>query len=260
MNSAGPGDTVCVGPGDYAPFTNNSDGTASQRLRIRSTVKHGAHIQGSGSGSGINNLGKYVDIEGFEISNVFDGIVNGDGRHANHVTISHNYVHDTSAMGIISVNWTSAAKYQGFDVEIFNNVVENTGVGRGDGRGHNIYVSHPQSKIYNNVTLGTPGWGIHLWHNGVDSEIYNNYVSNSYGIVAGTGNDPCSTITCDTGGYSVHDNVLAKAYRAIDLRGTRDNSTNGNAFFDTPGSKTSGYGSNPIYLSSAPDPFADDRG
>jgi hypothetical protein len=208
----------------------------------RSVEKWGAKVEAP-----ISNLGEYVDIAGFEVTGSGDGILNGDGAFASHSRIYDNHVHDlgprggcaSCGNGIISVGWTSAANYQGTDVEIFRNVIHGITQASTPGHVHGIYISHPYAKIYDNVVYDVDGgWGIHGWHNANFVEVRDNEITDtSLGIVMGNGDSPCDSISCNQEGYVVTGNVMCNNGRGIDLRGS-GHTNDGNAFFNTPPSGT----------------------
>lgn len=243
------GDTVCVYPGTYAPFKNTVDGTAAARIHFVSVQRWQAKV--IGATAPIQNLGEYVDIDGFEATttaaDVVTGISNGDGKLASHCRIFNNHVYGivaqtapgTGGAGILSAGWVSTQHYQGVDVEIFNNVVHDIGHGGNDaGLVHGIYVGHPQAKIYNNIVFNVSGWGIHGWHNANYVTVSNNLTSNTEGIVLGNGDDPCKTITCETTDYFVTNNILYKDRTGIDLYDGPNHVVSDNDFYMTTPSGT----------------------
>ena len=240
------GDNVCVYPGQYGAWTNRANGDANARIRYVSIERWAAKVAAP-----IRNNGEYVDIDGFEVTSngnsVSDGIVNGGGEFASHSRIFNNHVYGLSApdcspcgSGITSAGWKSSAKYEGVDVEIFDNLIHDLT------QGHGIYISHPYAKIYRNTVYniapggggtGNGGWGIHGWHNANYVEVASNYVADSFGIVMGNGDEPCGTITCVQRGYVITNNTLCDNSRGIDLRGS-GHTNDGNAFYNTPPSGT----------------------
>ncbi|WP_434425866.1 choice-of-anchor Q domain-containing protein [Nannocystis pusilla] len=213
------GDTVCVYPGNYGAFKNTAHGTADARIHYVSVERWQAKV--SAPTIPLQNVGDYVDIDGFEVTTTDEtvglGISNGDGQLANHCRIFNNHVYGIVAKtrggsggaGILSAGWVSQKPYQGEDVEIFNNFVHDIGnPGENAGFVQGIYVSHPHAKIYNNIVYNVSGWGIHGWHNANYVTVSNNLTSNTEGIVLGNGDSPCGQITCEFTDYYVTNNIL----------------------------------------------------
>lgn len=238
------GDTVCVYPGTYGAFKNTVDGTLEGRIHFVSVERWQAKV--TAATTPIQNVGEYVDIDGFEVTTTDEsigvGISNGDGKFASHSRIFNNHVYGIVAKtpggsggaGILSAGWVSEFPYQGTDVEIFNNVVHdigNDGVNAKFVQG--IYVSHPHAKVYNNIVYNVSGWGIHGWHNANFVTVSNNLTSNTNGIVLGNGDSPCGKIKCEFTDYFVTNNILYDDRGGIQLYEGPNHLISHNAFFMT---------------------------
>jgi len=216
------GDTVCVYPGAYGAFKNTVSGTDAKRIHFVSVERWEAKV--TSSMAPIQNLGNYVDIDGFEVTTpnelVGVGISNGDGKLAEHCRIFNNHVYGITAKtgkgkggaGILSAGWVTDQHYRGTDVEIFNNFVHDIGnTTQYASLVQGIYIAHPHAKIYNNIVYNVSGVGIHGWHNANYVEVTNNLTSNTGGIVLGNGDDPCNdpkVYKCPFTDYFVTNNIL----------------------------------------------------
>jgi hypothetical protein len=214
-----PGDTVHVAPGVYAmPVTTAVVGAASARIRFISDVQWGAVIATKGAYTSWKNEGDYVDIMGFDIT--------GDGslgllNMGSHVRIIGNKVHDVPVVdctknggaGIMNGNYSAS------DNDIIANIVSNIGSrSRGCPRVHGIYHANRGGHIWNNISSGNEGWGIHLWHAANAVVVANNlaFENGEGGIKVGAGDSPGGVVADD---MIVSNNILIRNTRAIAERG-----------------------------------------
>ena len=195
---ASAGYTIHVAPGIYtvsAPLAKSSgilttkSGTSSARIKFVSDVKGAAKIVVSGIGTAWHSKGSYVDIVGFDIS--------GTGRHGilaagNHLTISHNFVHDLKISG--GCNGRGGAGIDTYgpigNIVINANVVRNIGYAmRGScNTVHGIYVASPNNIVTNNIVSGAAAVGINQWHGATAGTIvHNTTFHNKIGILLGQG-------------------------------------------------------------------------
>ncbi len=262
------GDTVCVYPGTYGAFKNTVNGTLEGRIHFVSVERWQAKV--TAPTTPIQNVGEYVDIDGFEVTTTDEsigvGISTGDGKFASHSRIFNNHVYGITAKtpggsggaGILSAGWVSEFPYQGTDVEIFNNVVHDIG---NDGENakfvQGIYVSHPQAKVYNNIVYNVSGWGIHGWHNANFVTVSNNLTSNTNGIVLGNGDSPCGKIKCEFTDYFVTNNILYDDRVGIQLYKGPNHVISHNAFFMTEPSGMNAVTDDPLFVSYALDTSGD---
>jgi len=193
-----PGTTVYVAPGQYmGGFQTRVSGSAEARIIFVSSERWGAKIVpplDSGSTSGWDNRGSYVDIIGFDI----DGFqyqsgtkwLNGIYNSGSFNSIRHNHVHHVSLdipcepAGGAGIRVDSY--YKGKQADVVGNNVHDIGpVDCPHHRG--IYVG-TQARIVSNVVYRVSGAGIQLWNDAHHVEITGNTVSSSgSGIVVGGG-------------------------------------------------------------------------
>lgn len=150
-----------------------------------------AFLDGNGLGAA---RGDYVKIDGFEIDGTdFNGgtpwrlgiFSNGD-----HVTLSHNIVHDLGTHFNCSASGGSALQvdsfYGGGNAVIDSNVVHNVGP-VGCNLIQAIYTSSPIETIQNNLIYDVAGGCIYQWHNATQATVVNNTCVNTKGIAMGVG-------------------------------------------------------------------------
>jgi hypothetical protein len=217
--SVRPGDTVHVSPGMYTTLVTTAiAGTASSRIRFISDVQWGALIATKGAYTSWKNEGDYVDIMGFDISG--DGSL-GVLNMGSHVRIIGNKVHDVPVVectknggaGIMNGNYSAA------DNDIIANIVTNIGDrARRCPRVHGIYHANRGGHIWNNISSGNEGWGIHLWHAANAVVVANNlaFDNGEGGIKVGAGDSPGGVVADD---MVVTNNILIRNTRAIAERG-----------------------------------------
>jgi len=94
-NNAQPGDLFLVAGGVYTPFTLLNSGTEADPISFRSLTQHAPIVNGSGTASGIIQLGDFntiishVIIDGFTIENGEWGI---DAQNTQFVTVRNNII------------------------------------------------------------------------------------------------------------------------------------------------------------------------
>ena len=215
-----PGDTVHVAPGVYSEsvFLYNS-GTASQRIRFVSDTPGGAKITGDGSGKPAFQIrtADYVDIIGFEVTNV-NGYM-GIESLASYSHIVGNLVHDVSGgckLGQFSLGGAGINLAYGHDVDVIGNVVHDIGDylnPHGCETTHGIYVENAPSpnvggfstRVWNNIIYRNESEGITSWHCATQMVLVNNisFQNGKTGILVGA-NDP----GCINDNSVVNNNIL----------------------------------------------------
>jgi len=215
-----PGDTVHVAPGVYSEsvFLYNS-GTASQRIRFVSDTPGGAKITGDGSGKPAFQIrtADYVDIIGFEVTNV-NGYM-GIESLASYSHIVGNLVHDVSGgckLGQFSLGGAGINLAYGHDVDVIANVVHDIGDylnPHGCETTHGIYVENAPSpnvggfsaRVWNNIIYRNESEGITSWHCATQMVLVNNisFQNGKTGILVGA-NDP----GCINDNSVVNNNIL----------------------------------------------------
>ena len=187
-----PGDTVHVLPGVYreSVFLDNS-GTSSQRIRFISDTPWKAQVTGDGSGNPAIQIRKanYVDIVGFEVTNV-NGYI-GIETLASYSQIVGNLVHDVSGgckqgrfgLGGAGINLVPP----GHDVDVIGNVVHDVGDylnPHGCEGTHGMYVENAPSpnaggystRASNNILYRNESDGITSWHCATQMVLVNNLI------------------------------------------------------------------------------------
>jgi hypothetical protein len=210
---------VHVAPGVYAISVSTTvSGTSSARIRFISDVQWGAVIATKGAYTSWKNEGDYIDIMGFDIS--------GDGslgllNMGSHVRIIGNKVHDipvadctkNGGAGIMNGNYSAG------DNDMIANIVSNIGSRtRRCPRVHGIYHANRGGHIWNNISSGNEGWGIHLWHAANAVVVANNlaFENGEGGIKVGAGDSPGGVVADN---MVVSNNILTRNTRAIAERG-----------------------------------------
>jgi len=204
------GDTVHVLPGVYSEsvFLDIS-GTTSQRIRFVSDTPWGASITGDGSGNPALQIRKadYVDIVGFEITNV-NGYI-GIESLASYSHITGNLVHDVSggcklgqfSLGGAGINLAAP----GHDVDVIGNVIHDVGDylnPHGCESTHGMYVENSPSpnvggystRAWNNIIYRNETDGITSWHCATQMVLVNNdsFENGRSGISVGAGDPGCT--------------------------------------------------------------------
>jgi Right handed beta helix region len=187
-DSAKPGATVHVAPGNYPVVTSNVAGTSSARIRFVSDVKWGAQIKITNTDAGWQNNADFVDIEGFD---VYGSGRLGIANNASSVRIIGNHVHNLSGGSCNSSGGAAIdnESFTGHDNDIIANVVNDIGptpLGSCSTI-QGIYHSNLRGHIYNNIAYRVSGWAIHLWHAANNVTISNNLTFNNGGPTVGGG-------------------------------------------------------------------------
>ena len=172
-----------------AGILTKKNGTATARIKFVSDVKWGAKLIVSGTGITWDSRGKYVDIDGFDIS--------GTGRHGIlagglNRTITNNSIHDlTFSAGCNGSGGAAIDKYGPVgNIIIDRNVVKNIGyemIGSCN-TVQGIYIANAYNLVTNNIVSGVAAVAIQQWHGATASTIVNNTVFHSEeGILIGQG-------------------------------------------------------------------------
>ena len=211
--AAAAGTTVRVAPGVYREnVRTTASGRDGARVRYLSSVRWGARIVGAGTEAVWTNVGRHVEIAGFDIS--------GSGRagilnYGSWVRMADNHVHDLTLSGGCTGNGGGGivnANYKASDGEISGNVVHDIGIPGACAGVHGIYYANLRGRIDNNIVYRASAWGIHLWHAADQVTISNNTVfangsrTVGGGIVVGTGDSPGGVLLSGT---RVVDNIVA---------------------------------------------------
>lgn len=211
---AKPGTTIHVAPGVYpGGFKTTASGTETARIRYISTKKWGAKIVPPARSENIGaweNMGNYVDIDGFEIDGTeiqegkewWHGIATG----GSYTRITNNHVHhiankesDCQPRGGAGISTTGY--FRGSNHVVEQNVVHHIGPNKPCNKIHGVYIGAPTASVKNNLVYRISYGAVHLWHDAQDVEIVNNTLFNSeYGIIVG-GSEPYFT-------SGVNDNTL----------------------------------------------------
>jgi Right handed beta helix region/Immunoglobulin I-set domain len=184
-SQAAAGDTILVAPGTYTDYNAGwglhlgNSGTASAPITLRSTVLHGAVLDGSGTNFsqriyGFVITGNYNIVDGFKIVNMpgtgvrventynqlLRNEIAGNGLDPNSGTNGSGIFEATSGLGNIFEQ---------------NNIHDN---GK-DGYDHGLYLCGDNGLIENNLIIHNSGAGIQIaGYSGVDNmKIYNNTIS-----------------------------------------------------------------------------------
>ncbi len=202
--AATPGAIIHVAPGTYTGgFRTTVSGTAAERIIYVSdtdpVTKARARIVPPNStvttGSIWENLGAYVDIDGFEFDGTGTKIPNGLISQGSYVTIKNNDVHhiiygpgqlcNGSGGSGINIHDTSIPGLMTGTVVTGNRVHD---IGDTCNKIQNIYIS-TRATVTNNLSYNNRGGaGIHLWHDANHVTIANNTVANTWmGIIVGGG-------------------------------------------------------------------------
>lgn len=184
-----PGTTIHVLPGTYSQtITTNTSGTATARITYISDVRGGAIITANAD-SVWRNMGRYIDIIGFDITG--SGARIGLLSYGSNVNIIGNHVHhiagNCSGSGGAGIDPYGSSAY---DTNIIGNVVNNVGSTYPTGCPyvHGIYDSAPGGHIWNNITYNNAGNGIITYHAATGVVIANNlsFANGEHGIGIGT--------------------------------------------------------------------------
>lgn len=206
------GGTVFVSPGLYpGGVLVTKNGSAGNIITYQCTTRGACKIipglnesnsgvafyAGNGSGAARSD---YVTIDGFEIDGSdFNGGTEwriGIFSYGDHVTISHNIVHDiarhfacgsSGGSGIQIDSWYGAA-----NGTIDSNVVHDVGPS-GCNLVQAVYASSNNELIQNNLVYNINGACITQWHNVTASTIVNNTCVNTRGLGLGVG-EPDETV------------------------------------------------------------------
>src|SRR5260221_227262 len=202
FNQMMPGCTLNVAAGTYnvggfggSTLTSKIGGTLAYPVTYVSTTPLAAKIVASGATyTGIppgqtptgvqyvwQNYGNYAIMQGFDMT--------GDGRSGtvnfgSYCTVLNCYVHDIPANPVSSVG---GAGLQHDTVAFYNNTVgcriNNIGTVNAAfpvGQVQGIYQSSYGGTIFNTIVANcVDGWGIHLWHNCAQVQIFNNLCFNN---------------------------------------------------------------------------------
>jgi hypothetical protein len=105
-NALRPGDTAIIAKGNY-----------DERIRIKNSGRADALIRLKAEGAvamrGFNIQGSYVEVEGFEISNIGGTVLTNRSSNSGvfisggHIIVSNTYIHDTNAEAIYIANTSS---------------------------------------------------------------------------------------------------------------------------------------------------------
>ena len=170
------GTIVHVAPGTYGHVESDNSGTASAPITFVSDSKWGATISSPGTVNAWSNIGDYVRIENFEITNSQYSGITSTGNHdmflGNHI---HHMVPPDCSRGGAGIELEN---YSETDNDSIGNVVNDILAPTSNcGLIHGIYYQGPYGgRIMNNIVYQTSGWGIHLWHNANHVIITNNTV------------------------------------------------------------------------------------
>lgn len=103
------------------------------------------------------------------------GETKSPGMEFRHVRVFNNLVKNTEREGIQVANMVE-------DVEVYNNILLNNGLGGEAGQGNNLQIGdNSVGKYYNNILIGAPGCGVIVFGSG-DIDIFNNYLEKNSGI------------------------------------------------------------------------------
>jgi pectate disaccharide-lyase len=203
-----PGDTVHVMPGVYneSVYLNNS-GTKSQRIRFISDTPWGAKVTGDGRGDPAIQVrkGDYVDVVGFEVTNV-NGYM-GIETVASYARILGNLVHDVSGgckLGKFTLGGAGINLTYGHDVDVIGNVIHDIGDylnPHGCESTQGIYVENAPSPnpggystlAANNISYRNESDGITSWHCATQMVLINNLIFENAktGILVGANDRGC---------------------------------------------------------------------
>ena len=204
------GDTVHVQPGVYneSVYLDNG-GTSSQRVRFISDTPWGAKIAGDGTGNPALQIRKadYVDIQGFEVTNVNGYIGIESLTSYNHII--GNLVHDVSGgckLGQLTLGGAGInLYYPGHDVDVIGNVIHDIGDylnPHGCETTHGIYVENAPSpnvggystRVWNNIIYRNESDGITSWHCATQMVLVNNdsFENGKTGILVGADDTGCT--------------------------------------------------------------------
>ncbi len=179
---ATPGTTVLVAPGTYAgSFNTESSGSWLAPIVYRSEKKWEAKLVGTEEEEHTwRNEGDHVIIEGFFLSG---GSEDGLIESGSYVQVVGNILH-----GFIG-NCVTTYPYDIHDVDFVGNVTFGCGLSEQD---HGIYLGYSGGRVFNNISHGNGGYGIHCWHNCNRMVISNNLLFNNQGggMVIGQGDAP----------------------------------------------------------------------
>lgn len=204
-----PGDTVHVLPGEYnESVALDNGGVTAKRVQFVSDIQWGAKVTGDGSGNPAIQIRKadYVDIAGFEVTNVngYSGIESL----ASYSRIVGNLVHDVSggcklgqfSLGGAGINLATP----GHDVDVIGNVIHDVGDylnPHGCEGTHGIYVENAPSpdvggystRVSNNIIYRNESDGITSWHCATHMVIANNdsFENGNAGILVGANDSGC---------------------------------------------------------------------
>jgi hypothetical protein len=203
-----PGDTVHVMPGVYNESVYiKTSGTSSQRIRLISDTPWGAKVTGDGSGDpGIQiRAGDYVDVMGFEVTNV-NGYI-GIETLSSYSHIIGNLVHDVSGgckLGQFGLGGAGINLINGHDVDVIGNVVHDIGDylnPHGCETTQGIYVENTASpnaggystRVWNNIIFHNESDGISSWHCATQMVLVNNlsFENGHTGILVGASDPGC---------------------------------------------------------------------
>jgi parallel beta-helix repeat protein len=181
-----------VFPGIYpeSVILSIAGGTSAAHIRYISDVKWGAKITGGYDRAAFRvNSGPYVDVIGFDVSNVTG--TQGIEMYASGGSILGNLVHNVagSSAGGAGIHTYPQSTV---DVQILGNVVHDIGNYLNPNNWqvtHGIYIESTRAVVEDNLVYRNEAWGIHMFHTPNNDTVTNNTVfENGWGgiIVSGT--------------------------------------------------------------------------
>jgi hypothetical protein len=205
-----PGDTVHVQPGVYNESVYvDIGGRSSQRVRFVSDTQWAAKITADGAGDPAFQIrkGDYVDVQGFEVTNV-NGYI-GIESLTSYNRIIGNLVHDVSGGCMLGQFTLGGAGinlyYPSHDVDVIGNVVHDVGDylnPHGCESTHGIYVENAPSpnlggystRAWNNTIYRNESDGITSWHCATQMVLVNNdlFENGKTGILVGASDTGCT--------------------------------------------------------------------